>query len=327
MVSSINGATLSKPQFSGNSSSIRIRTFSEQKSQPLHVPLKAGVSQNYNVNGKPGQFNSALKSVIVQSKTGHGVKIDLIDHEFSENIIKNADYETKTNTLIAAYLSGKITGDLIVDAGASVGDTTLWLAKLAKLKNPNARVIAVDPKPENLDFINKMAKKNNINNIVTVHGALGDESRDVSLYQSPAGKDNSGSDYVDFRQRNHTPVLLGGNKFHMYTLDELLTHLGEAHSNVGFLHYDMEGWELEALIGSKRVLQESSPDMTLELNNCSYEAGRLGYDGTFSPGRNGHYSEKMDIITKHAKGYLESMGYKLVQSRLENGNAYFTKRK
>ena len=129
LVASTNGANLSALHLASGKSSTGTRVFSIKKSEIPQGRFKVQGFQNNNVTGTPINYDSAPESVIVQSKTGHGVKLDLIDHEFSKKIIKNVNDEPKTNKLIAAYLSGKMTGDLIVDAGASVGDTTLWLEK------------------------------------------------------------------------------------------------------------------------------------------------------------------------------------------------------
>ena len=152
-----------------------------------------------------------------------------------------------------------------------------------------------------------MAKHNGLDNIITILGALGDQSRRVFLQAfeapNPGAKKVVAQDTTDHNSRNTVP---------MFTIDQIIQNLDISYNNVGFIHLDLEGWELPALVGSPGLLNHYHSDLMLEVN----------------PTDESILSRTGDRIDE-AVALLRRYGYHLLDylpQKGENANAYFTKR-
>ncbi len=72
----------------------------------------------------------------------------------------------------AAEEAIKSAQNVIIDIGAHAGFFSLYAAAL----NPDARIVAVEPFPENLELLEKHLTKNKIDNVETVTGAVAGET-------------------------------------------------------------------------------------------------------------------------------------------------------
>ncbi len=121
---------------------------------------------------------------------------------------------------------------VIVDAGAYIGDTTLYF----KLLYPSARVIALEPYPHSFELLKRNVEENQLTGVDLVQAALAPKSGEVTLHA-----DNSGHDWFttvsaslsgwDKRQTT-TPLQVRG-----VTLTEVVQ--GE----IDLLKMDIEGME------------------------------------------------------------------------------------
>ena len=136
----------------------------------------------------------------------------------------------------------------IIDVGAQNGDCALVWAKMI-----NGSVYAIDPSSRNLAFIRKVAKINSIENVVTLNYAIGN-SKDYlyPLYDL---------DHTVFSKTPRTKFSIK-NKVPSVTLD-LLYERGEFRS-IGYIHLDVEGMELDALRGARKIIEECNPIITFE---------------------------------------------------------------
>jgi len=126
--------------------------------------------------------------------------------------------------------------DICIHAGANIG---LYAKKYASMFK---RVIAVEPDPTNFWCLNQNVPEPNV---VKLHAALG-KSHGWCGLSSRNGDTNCGSWRIS--EGHHTPFLL---------MDDFL---GE----IGLIHLDVEGYELEALKGANEILFYQAPIVCLE---------------------------------------------------------------
>lgn len=132
----------------------------------------------------------------------------------------------------------------IVDLGAWIGDNAIPWAK-----NINGVVYAIDPSEKNCNYINILAKTNNIKNVVTIQKAISSKQQLLST--------NDGLEHCSLSSSPY-----GKNKVTSTNLDTLNTT--NAINNVGFIHLDVEGLEGAVILGAQRLINESKPIITFE---------------------------------------------------------------
>jgi FkbM family methyltransferase len=115
--------------------------------------------------------------------------------------------------------------DVVVDAGANIGIFTLLAAKKAKL------VIAVEPEPENFEYLRRNVRLNRAKNVILINKAL-------SNYV--------GNGFICGRGPS-AALSYEGTSIKVTTVDEMIKELGLDSFDV--LKMDIEGEELKALNG------------------------------------------------------------------------------
>lgn len=148
------------------------------------------------------------------------------------------------------YQSGLINKDQhIIDIGAWLADNTLVWAHF--LNAPSAKVIAIDPAQDNINFGHMLATENNKHNIVW-HQAVCAEKSGIPLYYR--GKLN----HARFNMNGEGKL----SPLQSATIDELVT--SEQWTNIGLLHVDVEGFEEVVLRGSSQIIAASNPVILFE---------------------------------------------------------------
>ena len=128
----------------------------------------------------------------------------------------------------------------IIDLGAYIGDNSIPWAM-----NSTGIIYAIDPSKENTDFIDKMAKHNRVDNVITITKAISDK-REVIYYNE------IDTTHVSCNTDN------GENFFEAVTLDSLNLE------NIGFIHLDVEGFEFRVLNGSINLITKYNPIVVWE---------------------------------------------------------------
>lgn len=146
-------------------------------------------------------------------------------------------------------------GDTVIDAGANIG---LFTVKAAKEVGPEGRVIAIEPEKTHLEFLKRNIEANHLKNVEIVSKGVWSEGMKSSLYLY----DNTGFHSVysdeDFPKGSiHTGI----TDIELDTIDNVSRELGL--KRVDFIKMDIEGAELEALIGAKETL--ASHDVKLSV--------------------------------------------------------------
>jgi len=137
-------------------------------------------------------------------------------------------------------------GDTFVEAGAFWGRYGLIASKRV---GPEGRVILIEGNPQNTDVIERVIKHYSLSNVTLVKGIVWsrDEYTKMCVWGNPAGSRRA----LDSDLVNYPNSVVN---VRAYTLDALLPELGA--QNVDLLACDVEGAEVEMILGTDRYLSE-----------------------------------------------------------------------
>ena len=170
-------------------------------------------------------------------------------------------------------------GSVFYDIGANVGFYTLLGSALV---GPAGRVIAFEPVARNLEYLRRHLEINRITNVTVIDSAVSDESGDRSFM---AGASNATG--------RLSPT--GDTVVPVETLDALIAR--GIIPDPDIIKMDIEGGELNALSGAKRMLERVKPTILVATHSesihqaCIEFLTGLGYrlldrwpDGRLLPG-------------------------------------------
>ncbi len=167
---------------------------------------------------------------------------------------------------ISTYLinQGHIRGN-IVDLGAWIGDNAVpWAKSLLMAQNatserldtknigPSYVVYAIDPSPDNCQFIRDLASLNNIQNIHIIEKAISDK-REVLCTNDHLTHCSFVSDEDSLTARNQVNA---------WSLDDLYA-AGEI-ADVAYIHLDVEGMENRVVAGAQKLINTYKPIIAFE---------------------------------------------------------------
>lgn len=135
-------------------------------------------------------------------------------------------------------------GDVVIDAGAWIGDFSAYAAKKGASK-----VFAFEPQKENYKYLEITAQLNSENVIVPVLKGLGETNKDIGM---------SGTNETAQIDENSE------QKINITTIDEFVN---ESNINrVNFIKADIEGYERFMLKGAVETLKKFGPKLSI----CTY---------------------------------------------------------
>lgn len=177
--------------------------------------------------------------------------IVVINHTYTKIFRTRVEHEPIFRKIISYLIKNKLIIGNIVDSGAWIGDNAIpWAKQIEGL------VYAIDPSPDNLNFIMRVSNKNCINNIITIQNALSDIVEDLYTDDS--------LEHCMFTSNNTKKI-----KVTSTTLDTL--YFSSIIDNIGFIHLDVESFEFKALVGASTLLEKFNPiiafEQHLELDN------------------------------------------------------------
>ena len=105
------------------------------------------------------------------------VFVDPRDRMIAKKLILYGGYETREIDLLCSFVKP---GDCVLDVGANIG---LYSLALSRAVGPSGRVIAVEPDPDNLALLRRNLQANGCTNVTVVEEALGDEAKEVLLFE------------------------------------------------------------------------------------------------------------------------------------------------
>jgi FkbM family methyltransferase len=134
-------------------------------------------------------------------------------------------------------------GDIVYDVGGHVG---YYSVLCSKLTGPTGKVLAFEPRPLNSSYIRHHIKINDIKNICLFDAAVSNVSGEAS-FESRTG---TGTGHLSGKGNLNVKTIV---------LDEFV--FLESHPPPDFLKIDIEGGEVNALNGAKKLLAKVRPKL------------------------------------------------------------------
>ena len=142
---------------------------------------------------------------------------------------------------------------LCIDIGANIGEYSKFI-----LCNSNSKVIAFEPVPKSFKKLNSI-KKEFPNRLFTHNIGIGDKIESKKIYYDSNNLQwanfNSELKKIDYLKNNKKTI-----KCKISTLDKfLLKNKKLSFKKIDLIKIDTEGYELEVLIGAKKVIKKFKP--------------------------------------------------------------------
>lgn len=145
-------------------------------------------------------------------------------------------------------------GMTVIDVGAHIGYYSLYFAKCA---GPTGRIFSFEPVPENFELLRKNVLLNQISWIQAFSNAVYSCTKDISLFV-PEESANPGEASV-VEDRGTRQILV-----HAVALDSFCSS-GNIRPDV--IKLDVEGAELDVLLGARTTIERYSPKLLIELHH------------------------------------------------------------
>lgn len=151
---------------------------------------------------------------------------------------------------------------VILDIGANIGQTTLWMAQLL---NDNNKIISFEPYPRTFLKLKKNLELNSYSNIILENIALGNTDSTINMVEEC--ETNSGGFRV-YNPKAHG-VRSKVTQVEQITLDQYFSNINE---KITFIKIDVEGFEYNVLRGAKSIIKKHQPILYIELSNSNLKA-------------------------------------------------------
>ena len=224
------------------------------KSLPWEV---LGRIYRFGINILP--FNFTIEQLITQN---HKFKLHA---RFAFSNFK--EWGNKHNNFFPVYIRLAKNSKCFFDIGAHVGIVTLAVAKNIK---KNGVIYAFEPSKVNLKYLKYHIACNKIKNVRIIDKLVSSSEKKTIFYEAP---ESSGmNSIVSLNKKNIT----NKNFSQSITLDIFCQH-----NNVypDIIKVDIEGSEIEMLMGAKRILKRYKPLIFLSYH--PYHIQKLGYQKSF----------------------------------------------
>lgn len=196
------------------------------------------------------ESESGSESGSVVFTNDDSVSILLLDHPFSDVFKTRDNHEVVFRRINTFLMKHNVIKNNIIDLGAWMGDNSLPWAKNLKEKGKDNLVYAIDPSPNNCDYITKMCELNQITNVKTIKTAINDVNEVLTT--------NYNIDHCSFVYGGGEPE----TRVNAVSLDFLYEM--KAIENVGYIHLDVEGMEYRVIQGSDALINACRPVITFE---------------------------------------------------------------
>lgn len=184
--------------------------------------------------------------------TARKLKIDLIQLGYSTNGLLRSENLTVSGEryFITQYLPQLVLNDqpVLVDIGANIGD----YSKLLRQAFPNATIISAEPNPATFSALQKNSDPKNI----LIQKGLGAKEEQLPLYfdaeNETSVQASSDPEVLTLIAKQNN---LKAETISITTLDQLCAE--HEIETIDLLKIDTEGFELEVLMGAKKLLEEN----------------------------------------------------------------------
>ena len=148
-------------------------------------------------------------------------------------------------------------GMTCLDVGANIG---YYVILESTILGDQGRIIAIEPSPQNFEFLKKNIEMQRVKNIDAFNFAAGDKNGYIN-FVSDENESNSGRVIPDSAVSDWPgPVA----KLPVKTIDSFLGEIGV--DKIDFLRMDVEGYEYHIFQGMKNTLKKSKPIIQIELH-------------------------------------------------------------
>lgn len=207
-----------------------------------HVPPRRRGMRLANASAR--RFGTPNKLMRVRHMSGYSVTCDLSDG-VGKSLFYTGSYEPRLTKLIEDNLGP---GEVLLDLGANAGHFTFLAASIV---GPRGRVHAIEASPVTADLLASDIERNGLGGRITLHRlGAGDGPGRLRVVESPGGHP-SGSRWLD-------PSSQGAEDgIPVAALDDVI------HDSPHVVKIDIEGADLRALHGMRRLIVESRPRLIL----------------------------------------------------------------
>ena len=150
-------------------------------------------------------------------------------------------------------------GDVVLDIGAFIGDHTIYYSKLV---GDNGSVIAFEPNRDSFFCLEHNLKA--YKNVELINSAIGKE---YGFVRTVDVLGNIGMNFL-------IPDNLGG--IVIYSLNQMEI------DRIDFIKIDVEGFELDVLIGGKETINKFKPTMLIEINDATLSRQGISRNDIFA---------------------------------------------
>ena len=193
-------------------------------------------------------------------------------------------YEPDTQELLKFILKNSDSGVVFLNVGANVGIWALLVSKWC----PTSRIILVEPLPRNIELARLNILSNKVRNIELLPIAASERNKELIIFEN---RDLLGLSSVSLP--TPYPVHVSARR-----LDEVVK------VDVNIILIDVEGYELECLLGLRRILERNKPFVIVEssesnLGNVAKFMEELGYKVPYPIGKNSFHAQSENFLFQH----------------------------
>lgn len=167
--------------------------------------------------------------------------------------VGGGEHYERNVTEVLSRIASLIKNPIFYDIGASYGFYTVKLAQEVKW------VYAFEPVTETFRLLSNNVKRNKIENVTTLQVGLLDKEIEIPINLYSSSGTNS---LVWALPEDHPAKLLGHETIHAFRLDDLAER--DSLPPPDLIKLDVEGAELPALRGARRVIASGRPVIVLE---------------------------------------------------------------
>ena len=217
--------------------------------------LRLDFMNSYEFRVQNPELGNFMQRNIVLKEFAEGLRlyIDLADHLIGLSVARG-DYEVSEVEFIRTFVRP---GQTVLDIGANIGFIAV---NLGALVGPEGCVYAYEPVLDNFELLNKSLVENKMQSVVvTSRSAVSDTGGTMDLIV-PTHSMNSGGSFLDTTDIGLPP----GHRRESVAVVALDNE--KLRRPVSFMKIDVEGAELLALRGARRLLEEDHPTILCEIN-------------------------------------------------------------
>lgn len=198
-------------------------------------------------------------------KSGLRMKINPADTVVSSHLWRTRDWGDQEKVVMRSLIKP---GQTVLDIGANIGFFTL---EMARLVGPQGKVIAFEPDAVNFGLLRQNIQLNHFPHVTPVRAAVGQRNGTATLFTEPENK----GDHRLYASPGHARSQV----VRIWTIDEYCYRHG---LQPDFIKMDIQGYELFALQGMKKVLQQKKVRLLMEFWPAGLQAAGVQPLAVFS---------------------------------------------